>query len=93
MATLRIVGRVDGQPSEFDGKYIVDYEPELHDPDGNYDGGVIDVRDNRSDADVFATMEESAEMWKRGPSCECHRTRADGQPNRPLTAFTVEIER
>lgn len=45
----------------------------------------FDVREAIS----FETKAEAFTFWMRSPSCR--PTRDDGRPNRPLTAYTVEI--
>jgi len=45
---------------------------------------------DKSEALAFGSYREAFEAWRAVP--ECCPLRDDGEPNRPLTAFTVEIE-
>jgi len=90
--TIRIVCLASGYDDpELSGMYIVSYDPEYHYHGGCYDGGDLRVTRDRSQAALF-DIDAATALWKSGPTCECHRLRADGQPNRPLTAFTVEFD-
>ena len=66
------------------------YDPDYHHP-GGYDGGRLDVAADREKATRY-TAPEAMSLWQAGPLCSCHGLRPDGKPNRPLTAFTVELE-
>jgi len=87
MATLRIVGLVNSGPTHYDGKYLVDYDPT---PRTDEDGEFVHliVADRRQDARQFASIQAAMELYlassTKGP-------RADGQPDRPLTAYSVEV--
>ena len=52
--------------------------------------GLVSWTADRSQALAFATYREAFEAWRAVP--ESRPVRPDGEPNRPLTAFTVEIE-
>lgn len=88
---MRIVGLADGTPTDFDGQYIVEYDPSkvgTHPVTGRpMVFHLVTTPDNRR-ATRFAPS-EVAHLYHavdtRNPS------RADGEPNRPLTAFTVDI--
>ena len=87
MATIKIIGLINGQPTEFDGKYLVEYDPTpTEDERGEFVHLV--VTDDRAEALQFPSTAEAYECWravsKKGP-------RADGMPDRPLTAYCVEI--
>ncbi len=89
MATvLKIVERCDGARTEFDGKYVAAYDPAYHPAGEKYDGGLLVVVDTPAEAMQFADAGEALEKWR-----EAYGIRADGKPNRPLTAFTVEVEK
>lgn len=84
---IKIVGLADGAPHEFAGKYVVNYDPS---PDGVPLGECVlvvdeDVQRAKRYPDAFAAGNE----WKRVDTRQ--PIRADGRPNRPLTAFSVEI--
>jgi len=82
---LRIIGTVLGEPSPFDGQYVKEYDPTYCHPDG-YDGGILETTPDPGEALTFPSAVEALECWRKS-----YGTRCDGQPNRPLTAFTVEV--
>lgn len=90
---MRIVGLVNGTShTAFDGKYLVDYDAERDGIDpatGLPTIAHIAVTDDPARALVFDHVGEGLECWRR--VCERDPVRPDGQPNRPLTAFTVEF--
>ncbi len=88
---VQIVGLVSGVPSSFDGKYLVEYDPERDgiSPDGRPMVAHIVVSSNKAEAKVFADLEEARACWAQVPKRQ--PVRRDGKPNRPLTAFTVTM--
>ena len=86
MKRLRIVGLVNGGATPFDNQWLVSYDPDYHWPDGTYDGGDLRTSPDERDARQFVDVKAAVEYWRQG-----HGIRADGKPNRPLTAFNVEI--
>lgn len=88
--TIRIKALGNGADHPLLGQYIVSYDAEYHHKNGTYDGGALISTPNFDEATRF-DYSDAVLLWKSGPSCKCHCTRADGRPNRPLTAFTVEI--
>jgi hypothetical protein len=86
MHVMRIVGTVRGVPTEFDGKYLVEYEVPAMDFQGNYHGGKLITTADISKARRFQSAAEALELWRT----ECG-VRPDGKPNRPLTAYTIEV--
>jgi hypothetical protein len=77
--------RIGGHPE--DGKYIKDFKPDT-DERGN---GTLVVTPNRAEAKVFADAEEALSFYRQ-QSIRCP-VRDDGQPNLPLTAYTVMFGR
>jgi hypothetical protein len=73
-------------PGLDDGCWLAAYDPDAYEG-----GGMVEGSDDPAEAmrfpDVMAAMEE----WKR-PST-VRPLRADGKPNRPLSAFTVQPKR
>lgn len=51
--------------------------------------GELQVTRDARQAKVFANPAEALEYYQRVPVCRPHRD--DGRPNKPLTAYTVEI--
>jgi hypothetical protein len=87
MPAIRIVGLVNGEPSEYDGTYVVDYDPT---PQIDEVGGFVHlvVTEDVTQARQFRTYAQAVAFYQSpsrlGP-------RPDGEPDRPLSAFTVEI--
>lgn len=86
MPRIKIIGLANGEPTEFDGKYVKAYDPTYHPAGQQYDGGILEVTEDPADALTFADAGAALACWQRS-----HGTREDGKPNRPLTAWTVEI--
>jgi hypothetical protein len=84
MSRLRIVHLATGQSSEADGMWVKSYTPDGHDGRGH-----IELTENRHEAKVYPDALTAMSEWRSVSST--HPTRPDGKPNRPLTAFTVEI--
>ncbi len=85
MALLRIIELYSGQPTEHDGKYVVDYDPKPRlGPDGPW--VYLITTDDPAKARRFADAGEALEFWRMS-----YGIRPDGKPNRPLTAYTVEV--
>lgn len=79
---IRILGLATGQKSSLEGQYLRYYDPSAHDGRGEI-RGTPDVKKAiqfESPADAMYTYRLS------------YGTRTDGKPNRPLTAYTVEIK-
>jgi hypothetical protein len=85
MIVIRIVGDALGRSTPFDGKYIKSFDPDAH--DGR---GAVTATAEPTDALQFASTIEALALWKQ-PS-KVHPLRSDGKPNRPLTAYSVELE-
>ncbi len=83
---IRLIETTTGIPTEFDGKWLVEYDPTILLPDGSYDGGLLEVTDDPAQAKDFPTTEECLACWNQS-----YGIRPDGKPNRPLTAWTVEV--
>jgi hypothetical protein len=91
---IRIIGLNDGQPTPYDGKYLSKYDPDEpgHDPDGNPMWATVEVVEDKAKALHFRSAGDAMDLYRR--ICKPPREfRADGRPNRPLTAFTVDIQR
>jgi hypothetical protein len=89
MPKLLIVGLLDGTPTPFDGQWVVEYDPTRRgmDADGRpMLAHLVTTRDPHK-AREFTTFMEAEECWK-----QAFGLRADGRPNRPLTAFIVQIQ-
>ena len=87
MATLKIIGLVNGGPTHYDGKYLVDYDPT---PQTDEDGEFVHliVADSRQDARQFDCIQAAMDFYL---GLSANGPRADGEPDRPLTAYSVEV--
>jgi hypothetical protein len=88
MPTIRIVGLVNGEPSEYDGTYVIDYDPT---PRVDHEGEFVHliVTQNKAQARQFQTYAQAVAFYQ-SPS-RAGLPREDGKPDRPLTAFSVEV--
>lgn len=66
-----------------------DWTPPGVDPALSDRTGLADWTGNRAEAITFTSYAEAMEFWRQ-PSTVKPR-RPDGKPNRPLTAYTVEV--
>lgn len=82
---IKLIGTTIGIRTEHDDQWLVEY-----DPDGgeNPYAGRIVTTPNLDEARRFTAAEATA-TWMQ--VSKAHPTRPDGKPNRPLTAFSVEI--
>jgi hypothetical protein len=87
---IKLLMTARGIPTPQDGKFIVSYDPEPVSLDTPYDGGVLVTTDRVEDAKLFHDIAEAHEYWMLGPELP---RRADGQKERPLTAWTIELVR
>lgn len=83
---IRLVSTVAGVATEFDAKYVKKYDPTYVRPEG-YDGGILEVTADPKEALRFPDFEAAMTAYR-----QAFGTRADGQPNRPLTAWSIEID-
>jgi hypothetical protein len=88
MITLRLIGLHSGEPTELDGLYVVDYDPT---PIADGDKRFVHViaTERRDLARQFPTLEEAIQFYRMESTAG---PRPDGQPNRPLTAYTIEFD-
>ena len=90
MATIQIIGLIIGGSTPFDGQYLTEYDPARDgcDPDGLPMTCYLRTSPDRGDA-LTLSHREAMDLW--GAVDPRTPIRPDGRPNRPLTAFTVEI--
>ena len=88
MKVLKIYGLANGGPTPFDGQYLVEYDPTRDgvDPNGDPMSAHLVTTPDVGKALKFQTAAEAMALWRKE-----HGIRPDGLPNRPLTAFTVEV--
>lgn len=90
-AVIKLVGLAGGVRTAYDGQYIVEYDPDRTgcDPDGRPMLAHVITTPDRTKAKRYADAGEAWADWSR--VSRLWPRRPDGQPNRPLTAYTVEI--
>ena len=82
---IKIVGLAGGGGHDLVGQYVVAYDPTIM-PNGSV---FLDTTFELRQALRFADGIAALELWKSvSPN---QPVRPDGLPNRPMTAFTVEI--
>lgn len=82
-----LVGMVaEQEPTAAVGQYVKHYDPDAHEGRGD-----LVTTTDLDDALVFDGFAEAWSAWQA--TSRTHPVRADGRPNRPLTAFTIEVTR
>lgn len=72
-------------PAPGDGMYLARFDPEAHDGVGE-----VLVTPIRAHALRFDSARDAFNTWRTVPRNRAWRP--DGKPNRPLTAYTMELE-
>jgi len=87
---LKIIGAANGGVLGIEGWYLKEYDPTKDAPAGER---CMWFTPNIAEAKVFATAADAGEEWRKPLVTKSGniRIRRDGNPDRPLTAFTVEI--
>jgi hypothetical protein len=86
MVCVGVAGMIiGGDGNDPAGVYLHSYDPEF---DDGY--GAIHWTGDKSEAMKFPSLIEGWGLWQTVPVSR--PVRADGQPNRPLTCFTVTFE-
>ena len=88
MFKILLTGLVTGEPTPFDGQWLAAYDPTRPgvDPHGKPMIAHVVTTDDSFQALEFGSLAEAEECWKRS-----FGVRRDGRPNRPLTAFMIEV--
>lgn len=81
---LHIVAPAIGGPSDLDGKYVKAYDPNARDGRGHITG-----TDDRTQALKFENAGDAFSFWRQQSTVR--PLRPDGRPNKPLTAYHIEI--
>jgi hypothetical protein len=81
---MRVVARADGQPFPFAGQFVRKVDLDAH--DGR---GLVEFTPDPRQALRFACAFDALALWRS--ESKARPTRRDGQPNRPLTATSIEI--
>jgi hypothetical protein len=77
-------GQANGAPTPGDGQFLKAFDFEAGDG-----VGMIDTTTDVAEAMQFPDLADAIAFRNRSP--ECRPTRADGLPNRPLTATNWEV--
>ena len=85
--TLRLISLNTGQRTPVDGQYVVDYDPKRPPVPGSGMSCYLVTTPHEHEARQFADAGEALTYWKQE-----NGMRPDGRPNRPLTAFNVEVQ-
>lgn len=85
MVAIRIA---DPQALAMNNRYVAEYDPSRpgRSPDGHEMIAHLEVTDDPAAALWFPTLEEAVACYRRA-----HGWREDGEPNRPLTAFSIQF--
>lgn len=91
MPALRIIGLAIGEPTSLDGLYVKEYDPSRDGvaPDGRPLRCHLVVTENRAEA-LEGSMRDMTMVLLTVDPRQPNRP-DDGRPNRPLTAFHVEL--
>ena len=87
---IRLIALANGEPSPLDGQWVTEYDPSRDGtgPNGEPMNCHLLTTPDPTLAKQYSTT-EALEVWRKVDSRQPRRP--DGQPNRPLTAYTVEI--
>ena len=94
MKIIQIIGLIDGPPTHHDGRFLKAYDPwwvEVAVPEGDAFRLIrtLETTDNPHEALRFTDGGAALECWRKvSPN---RPIRPDGDPNRPLTAYSCEI--
>lgn len=83
---IQLMELADGRPSPHAGRYLEEYVPRplaIRDRTHWHDASTIVSTPHPREARQFASFADAAECWRTSVGF-----RPDGQPNRPLTAFS-----
>lgn len=81
---LYLIGLVNGGSTPVDHSYVVDYDPARRFRDGS---PYLTWTKDQGKARTFASSAAALAYWKQDTGMK----RADGKPDRPLTAFNAEV--
>jgi len=85
---IRILGGADGEPTEFDGQYVKEYDPRRwgDSPSGEPMFCHLVTTTDPAQAIAFDNLGDALKFWRWA-----YGMRPDGEPMRPLTHFNVEF--
>lgn len=86
MFVIKILSGAGGMKTPLDGKYVKGFDPDAFDGRGNVTG-----TPTREHAMQFPEAGEAFLFWTTQSTVR--PMRPDGKPNRPMTAYTINVER
>jgi hypothetical protein len=86
MLVIKILGAANGLSTRADGLYVKTFDPDAY----NGRGHLVTTEDP-STAMTFANAAVAHDFWRQ--QSRSFPTRGDGQPNRPLTAYHIQMEK
>jgi hypothetical protein len=72
-------------------EYLASFDPDVREPGVDYPTGYAEWTSVPGEAMTFPTHAEALIFWKTQSTAT--PLRPDGKPNRPLTAFSISVER
>lgn len=82
---LRVLGLADGRSTRYAGMYLRDWRVDPRRPGI----AMLTVTDDPATARVFPDVMSAIDYWRA--VSPIYPVRPDGQPNRPLTAYAMEV--
>jgi hypothetical protein len=79
---IQLLQLASGKPDAAEGQYVKRYDPTAY-----FGRGDLVTTPDKDDARRFPDVAAATEFWRQSAG-----TRPDGKPNRPLTAWTIDIQ-
>jgi hypothetical protein len=86
MFVIKILGAANGLSTRVDGSYVKTFDPDAY----NGRGHLVATKDP-NEAMMFKDLAVAHDFWRQ--QSRAFPTRGDGQPNRPLTAYHIQMEK
>jgi hypothetical protein len=80
---IQIISLADGRTTDLDGQYVVEYDPGRDGPEWGFH--IITT----TDIDKATRFDDPITVWRSVDPRQPERP--DGKPNRPLTAWTINM--
>jgi hypothetical protein len=84
MIVIRIVGDATGHRTSVDGTFVKTFDPDAH-----KGRGFLTTTTDVKEAMTFESTTAAHAFWTQ--TSKVQPMRSDGKPNRPLTAYNVEL--
>jgi hypothetical protein len=85
MKIIKVIGLATGVPTRFDNHWCRDFNFE-----SGLGRGLLLVTENWEEAKRFEDFMAAMMFWRT--QCQSVPLREDGKPNRPFTAWTIEVK-